>query len=157
MGSVTVSNDLEFLREFLARPRAFTRAILDTGISGFELIGIESDRRFVSLLRRQLTRVRIVEGNAFSFLRLPGNEARKLRSIVSRLPVIGQALDLRRRFLGDAVSALRPGRPLVQFSYSVQSPLPVSDGVEVRRAAIVRQNLPPMHVWVYRHNSGPAR
>lgn len=184
--SVSVSNDLQFLREFLARPRAIaspipsgralarqvaaqidprpggvvlelgpgtgavTRAILDGGITEFELIGIESDRRFVTLLRRQIPRVRIVEGNAFSFTRLLEEEARGLRSIVSGLPVIGQSPQLRQQFLEDAMAALRPGRPLVQFSYSVRPPLPCFEGVEVRRTAIVWQNLPPMHVWTYR-------
>jgi phosphatidylethanolamine/phosphatidyl-N-methylethanolamine N-methyltransferase len=90
MSSVPVSNELQFLREFLARPRqiaspvpsgrrlaeriaaeidstpggailelgpgtgALTRAIRERGISDFELIAIESDRRFVRLLRRQM-------------------------------------------------------------------------------------------------------
>jgi phosphatidylethanolamine/phosphatidyl-N-methylethanolamine N-methyltransferase len=189
MGSLSVSNDLQFLREFLARPRVIaspvpsgpalarrvaqqidprpggavlelgpgtgpvTRAILDSGISEFELIGIESDRRFVALLRRQLPRVRIVEGNAFSFAGLLGDEALGLRSIVSGLPVVGQSPDLCCQFLRDALSALRPGRPLIQFSYSLRPPLPCYDGVEVRRAAIVWQNLPPMHIWSYRQGA----
>ncbi|HEY3776612.1 MAG TPA: rRNA adenine N-6-methyltransferase family protein [Rhizomicrobium sp.] len=129
---------------------AVTQAILETGISDFELIAIESDRRFVNLLRRQLPRVRIVEGNAFSFARLLGEEARGLRSIVSGLPVIGLAPELRRQFLREAMAALRQGRPFIQFSYSVRPPLPCFDDVQVRRGAIVWQNLPPMHVWVYR-------
>lgn len=133
---------------------AVTRAILESGISEFELIGIESDRRFVTLLRRQIPRVRIVEGNAFSFARLLGEEGQGLRSIVSGLPVLGQSPELRRQFLHDAMAALRPGRPLVQFSYSLRPPLPCFDGVDVRRAAIVWQNLPPMHVWTYRQSGG---
>lgn len=186
MGSITVSNDLQFLREFLARPRqiaspipsgrtlarrvawqidtepgglvlelgpgtgSVTRAILQRGISDYELIAIESDRRFISLLRRQMPRVRIIEGNAFAFARLLGAEARGLRSIVSGLPVIGQAPELRRQFLREAIAALGPGRPFIQFSYSVRPPLPAIDGIQAKRAAIVWKNFPPMHIWVYR-------
>ena len=192
MRSAFVSNDLQFLREFLARPRqvaspvpsgralarriaeqidpepggmvlelgpgtgAVTRAILERGISDFELIEIESDRRFISLLRRQLPRVRIIEGNAFSFAHLLGEEARGLRSIVSGLPVVGQPPELRARLLRAAMAALRPGRPFVQFSYSVRPPLPCADGIEVRRAATVWRNFPPMHIWVYRRPGGAA-
>ena len=144
MRSISVSNELEFLREFLARPReiaspvpsghwlaesvaaqidpepggavlelgpgtgAVTHAIRERGISDYELIAIESDRRFVRLLRRQMPRVRIIEGDAWAFVRLLGDEAHGLRSIVSGLPVIGQPLDSRMRLLRDATAALRP-------------------------------------------------
>lgn len=135
---------------------AVTRAILERGISDFEFVAIESDRRFVALLRQQLPRVRIVEGNALSFARLLGDEARGLRTIVSGLPVIGQAPELGRQLLRSAMAALRPGRPFVQFSYSVRPPLPCPDGIEVRRAAIVWRNFPPMHIWVYRQSGAAA-
>jgi phosphatidylethanolamine/phosphatidyl-N-methylethanolamine N-methyltransferase len=186
MGSVPVSHELQFLREFLARPRqiaspvpsgrwlaqkiaaqidptgggavlelgpgtgAVTRAIRDSGVSDFELIAIESDRRFVRLLRRQMPRVRIIEGNALAFARLLGEEARNLRSIVSGLPVIGQPLDSRIRLLRDAIAALRPGCPFIQLSYSPRPPYPCFDGIGAEHAAIVWLNLPPMHIWVYR-------
>ena len=50
----------------------------------------------------------------------------------------------------DQFERMRPGSPFVQFSYGADPPLPQIDGVEVRRAAIVWHNIPPMHVWVYR-------
>jgi phosphatidylethanolamine/phosphatidyl-N-methylethanolamine N-methyltransferase len=185
VSTAPVSN-LQFLREFLARPRqiaspipsgrrlaekiaaeidpapggavlelgpgtgAVTRAIRDRGISDYEILAIESDRRFVRLLRRQMPRVRIIEGNAFAFMRLLAGEARGLRSIVSGLPVLGRPTEARRQLLGDAIAALKPGGPFIQFSYSPRSPYPCFDGIEVRRAVVVWLNLPPMHVWVYR-------
>jgi phosphatidylethanolamine/phosphatidyl-N-methylethanolamine N-methyltransferase len=186
MGSLPVSNDIQFLREFLARPRqiaspipsgrklaqriaeqidpgaggtvlelgpgtgAVTCAIRDRGISDFELIAIESDRRFVRLLRRQMPGVRIIEGDAFGFVRLLGDEANGLRGIVSGLPVLGRPRDARTQFLADAIAALKPGCPFIQFSYSPRPPIPPTAGVDVRRAAIVWLNLPPMHIWTYR-------
>lgn len=193
MRTAPVSNELQFLREFLARPRqiaspipsgrrlaetiaaqidpepggavlelgpgtgSVTQAIRDRGISDFELLAIESDRRFVRLLRRQMPRVRIIEGNAFAFMRLLGEEAHGLRSIVSGLPVLGRPLEARRRLLSDAIAALKPGGSFIQFSYSPRSPYPRSDNIDVKRAAIVWLNLPPMHVWVYCRGGASAQ
>lgn len=128
---------------------AVTRAICER-VAERDLIAIESDPAFVVLLRAQFPRARIVEGDAFGFADVLGQEARGLRSIISGLPVIGQDCELRRRFLKSAMRALRPGKPFVQFSYSNRAPFPCSDGVVVKRAAIVWQNIFPMHIWVYR-------
>lgn len=186
MPSLTLSNELQFLREFLARPfrvaspipsgrvlarkiaqqiapqpgglvvelgpgtGAVTRAILASGIADSDLIAIESERRFVALLRAQIPAVRTIEGDAFRFLELLGAESRSLRSIVSGLPVLGQPLERRKKLLGDAMAALRPGNPFIQFSYSASPPLPASNDIQVGRAATVWRNLPPMQIWVYR-------
>jgi phosphatidylethanolamine/phosphatidyl-N-methylethanolamine N-methyltransferase len=76
-----------------------------------------------------------------------------LRSIVSGLPVIGQPLGTRQELLRDAMAALKPGRPFIQFSYSPRPPYPCVDGIDAQCAAIVWLNPPPMHVWVYRRFS----
>jgi len=189
MPTVPVSNDLQFLREFLARPLkvaspvpsgrklarriaeqidpqpgglvlelgpgtgAVTRAIREQGIADCDLVAIESEPRFVALLRAQFPQVRIIEGDAFEFTKLLGEDAGSLRSIVCGLPVIGRPVHSRNKLLKDAMAALRPGAPFIQFSYSIRPPLPCAKGIEVRRAATVRLNLPPMHVWVYRRSS----
>ncbi|MGH6878244.1 MAG: class I SAM-dependent methyltransferase [Rhizomicrobium sp.] len=186
MASIPITNDWQFLREFLAQPLkvaspiasgrtlarriaaqidpdpggavlelgpgtgSVTRAIRERGVPDCELIGIESDRQFVLLLRRQLPDIRVIEGDAFGFARLLGREGRSLRTIVSGLPVLGRPPELRRQFLRDALAALKPGRPLIQFSYGLYPPLPPVDGVEVQRGAFVWLNLPPMQIWVYR-------
>ncbi|HEY6578639.1 MAG TPA: hypothetical protein VIY09_04905 [Rhizomicrobium sp.] len=108
------------------------------------------------LLRRQLPGVRVIEGDAFGFARLLGREGRGLRSIVSGLPVLGRPPELRHQFLRDALAALKPGRPFIQFSYGLRPPLPPVDGVEVKRAASVWRNLPPMQIWVYRRAKPPT-
>ena len=128
---------------------AVTRAICER-VTEQDVIAIESDAGFVALLRARFPRARIVEGDAFAFADVLGEEAQGLRSIVSGLPVVGQDFELRRRFLESAMRALQPGKPFVQFSYSNRAPFPRSEGVAVKRAAIVWQNIFPMHIWVYR-------
>jgi phosphatidylethanolamine/phosphatidyl-N-methylethanolamine N-methyltransferase len=186
MPSLPVSNELQFLREFLARPLkvaspvpsgrtlarkiaeqidpepgglvvelgpgtgAVTRAIRERGIPDCDLIAIESEPRFVALLRAQIPELRIVEGDAFRFRDILGDRARDLRSIVCGLPVVGRPAGLRHKLLGDAMSTLRPGAPFIQFSYSIGPPLPVGDTAKAKRVTTVWQNVPPMHIWVYR-------
>jgi phosphatidylethanolamine/phosphatidyl-N-methylethanolamine N-methyltransferase len=129
-----------------------TQAILESGVAPCDLVAIESDAEFAAQLREDFAGVRIVEGDAFAFpvlLHAAGLDA-PLRTIVSGVPVLSRSLAVRRRLLADAIAALRPGSPFVQFSYGADPPLPQIDNVEVRRAAIVWHNIPPMHVWVYR-------
>jgi phosphatidylethanolamine/phosphatidyl-N-methylethanolamine N-methyltransferase len=136
---------------------AVTRAMRARGIAEENLVLIESDRAFVKLLRGVFPRARVVEGDAFSFARLLGNDARGLRAIISGLPVVGEPLARKRMFLESAMEALAPGRLFVQFSYSAQSPLPELVGVDVRCAATVWENIWPMRIWVYRRSRTKLR
>lgn len=132
---------------------AVTRAICER-VAEQDVIAVESDAAFLSVLRAEFPRATIVEGNAFAFADILGDRAHGLRTIVSGLPVVGQPLDLLRRFLNTAIGALGRGRPFVQFSYSPRPPFPRLEGVDVKRGAIVWQNIPPMHIWVYRYPVG---
>ncbi|HEX3431335.1 MAG TPA: rRNA adenine N-6-methyltransferase family protein [Rhizomicrobium sp.] len=134
---------------------AVTRAIRDRGIAEEDMVLVESDPAFVSLLREQFPRARIIQGDAFGFADLLG--ARDLRSIVSGLPVMGETPARRRAFLQSAIDVLAPGRPFVQFSYSRRPPLPCIAGVTAERAATVWQNIWPMRIWVYRRSGTKLR
>lgn len=136
---------------------AVTRAIRARGVAEEKLVLVESDREFVGLLRNAFPLALVIEGDAFAFARLLRNDAREIRTIVSGLPVVGEPLARRRAFLESAVNALAPGRPFVQFSYSNRSPLPELEGVEVRRAATVWENIWPMRIWVYRRSGTKLR
>lgn len=131
---------------------AVTKAILEFGVAPADLAGIEFDPEFVGLLRTRFADVRILSGDAFDFRRVIGEAgiAEPLRSIVSGVPVLSRPQEVRQAFLRDAMAALRDDAPFVQFSYGMEPPIAPTLGVAVKRAAIVWQNLPPMHVWVYR-------
>jgi len=129
---------------------AVTRAIRARGIAEEDLVLIESDPEFVALLRSVFPRARVLEGDAFAFSGLVSNDPHVVRTIVSGLPVVPEPPERKRAFLESAMNALAPGRPLVQFSYSSRPPLPPIDGVGVKRAATVWQNIWPMRIWVYR-------
>lgn len=134
---------------------AVTQAILERGIAPADLIAIEYDRDFCALLRRRFPASAILQGDAFGFRELlPGA---RFRAIVSGVPVVGLPASSHHALLHDAMAALLPGRPFIQFSYSMTPPLDVppdmAADMRVERAAIVWANLPPMHVWRYRQVS----
>lgn len=131
---------------------AVTAAILEHGIAPDELVAIETDPDFVALLRERFAQVHIVPGDAFDFRGVldAAGYHEKLRSIVSGVPVLSQTREVRERLLRDAMASLRDGAPFIQFSYGVEPPIAPVSGTSVRRAAVVWQNLPPMHIWVYR-------
>jgi phosphatidylethanolamine/phosphatidyl-N-methylethanolamine N-methyltransferase len=135
---------------------AVTRAIRERGVADEDLVLIETDREFVRLLRAGFPRARVIHGDAFAFAELLGRDARELRSVISGLPVIGEPVERKRRFLESALNALAPGKPFVQFSYSRQAPISVSADVSAFRAATVWQNIWPMHIWVYRRRTEKA-
>jgi len=135
---------------------AVTAAILERGVPPEQLIAIETDRDFAAQLRARFPRVRILEGDAFAFRDLiaPFVNGTPLRTIVSGIPVLNRPLSLTGPLLANAVTALKPGAPFVQFSYGTEPPIAPGSGIEVRHAATVWQNLPPMHIWVYRGSPG---
>lgn len=129
---------------------AVTRAIRARGVAEEDLVLIESDPEFVALLRTAFPRARVVEGDAFAFDRLLGDDRGGIRTIISGLPVVGEPRVRKRDFLEAAMNTLAPGKPFVQFSYSPRPPLPQPEGVDVRRIATVWENIWPMRIWVYR-------
>lgn len=135
---------------------AVTRAILERGTAEEDMMLIESDPEFAALLRSAYPRARITEGDAFTFAALLG-ETRGLRAIVSGLPVMGETEERKQGLLADAMDVLAPGMPFVQFTYSARPPLPPLDGVHVRRAATVWENIWPMRIWVYRRSGMKLR
>ena len=131
---------------------AVTAAILERGVAAADLTAVESDPNFVLLLREKFCNARILLGDAFLFpeiVRATGARA-SYRAIVSGVPVLSRPVAERQRLLTSAMECLQPQAPFIQFSYGAKPPIPPIRGVEVEHAAFVWQNIPPLHVWVYR-------
>jgi phosphatidylethanolamine/phosphatidyl-N-methylethanolamine N-methyltransferase len=59
---------------------------------------------------------------------------------------------MRENMIGDVLSRMAPGRPLVQFSYGPFAPVPARAGQwSVERYDFVLRNIPPARLWIYRH------
>ena len=135
---------------------AVTAAILERGVAPEQLIAVETNRDFAASLRARFPEMHVLKGDAFSFRDLiaPIVDGRPLRTIVSGIPVLNRPLSVTGPLLANAVTALKTGAPFVQFSYGADPPISPGPGIEVRHAATVWQNLPPMHIWVYRGRPG---
>ena len=127
-----------------------TEALVEHGVAQERLIAIEYDRDFAELVAKRFPRARVVRGDAFDFPRTLGSDADgPFAAIVSGLPLLNFPMPARRALVDGALKKLKPGAPLIQFSYGVQPPLPAPAGHTVRCAALIWANIPPARVWVY--------
>lgn len=127
-----------------------TSAILERGIVAERLTAIEYDPELVELLSARFHGVRLVHGDAFALEQTLGENKAQFAAIVSGLPLLNFPMPARRALMDGALRRLKPGAPLIQFSYGVQPPLPAPQGYGLRCAALVWANIPPARVWVYR-------
>ena len=129
-----------------------TKALLEAGTSPDKLVVVERDPTLHRLLQERYPGVRVVLGDAAKLQKLLKSEGiDHVKAIVSSLPLISMKRSIQDRITAQIFSVLEPGTPLIQFTYSLFSPIPrrrfgVHGEVEDR----VLQNLPPAHVWVYR-------
>jgi len=128
---------------------AITGAILERGIAPERLTAIEYDPELVELLAARFHGVRLVHGDAFALDQALGENQAPFAAIVSGLPLLNFPMAARRALVDGALKKLKPGAPLIQFSYGVQPPLAAPAGYAVRCAALIWANFPPARVWVY--------
>jgi phosphatidylethanolamine/phosphatidyl-N-methylethanolamine N-methyltransferase len=115
------------------------------------LIAIEFDPDFARLVASRHPKARVIVGDAFDLDATLGTEsASKFAAVISGLPLLNHSPDRRSLFVRRALERLKPGGPLVQFSYGFRPPAEAPLGSAVTQAAYIWRNLPPARVWVYR-------
>lgn len=134
-----------------------TKAIFDRGIGHKDLISVEYSENFCRLLRARFPGLKVVQGDAYALKDLlsegPAHGFAKggLNGIVSSLPLFTRPEEDRRRFVLDALSLLKPGAPLIQFSYALVPPVKADPAAfSLTKSEWIWKNLPPARVWVYR-------
>jgi len=129
-----------------------TKALLKAGIPAERLIVLERDPTLHKVLHERYPGVKILLGDAGrlqSLLKREGID--HVKAIVSSLPLISMKRSIQDRITAQAFSVLEPGAPLIQFTYSLFSPIHRRrHGVHGEVGDRVLQNLPPASVWVYR-------
>ena len=114
-----------------------------------DLTLLEYDEEFARHLAARFAGVHVVQGDAFDLDRSLGARA-PFGAIVSGLPLLNYPVAQRLAFTDSLARRMRPGAPLIQFSYGLHAPVVPPDGFTVTCAASVLANLPPAKVWVYR-------
>jgi phosphatidylethanolamine/phosphatidyl-N-methylethanolamine N-methyltransferase len=131
---------------------AITSALIEHGVEQSRLVLVEYNPGFCALLRDRYPQATVVQGDAYvlrdslrKVLKAPAS------AVVSGLPLVTKPMLTRLKLIRDAFSALVPGAPFVQFTYSVTPPIPKSlPGVSTEASERIWMNLPPARVWVYR-------
>ena len=136
-----------------------TRAILQSGVARDKLIVVERDQTLHDILQARYPGVRVVLGDAMQLQALLRREGvDHVKAIVSSLPLVSMKRTIQYRITHQAFACLAPGAPLIQFTYSLFSPIPRRlHGVEGEVGERVLQNLPPASVWIYRKPSTHTR
>jgi phosphatidylethanolamine/phosphatidyl-N-methylethanolamine N-methyltransferase len=130
-----------------------TEAIIERGVTADRITAIEYDPDFTAMVRRRFPKVRVVQGDAFDFIRtLALKDDDRFAAVISGLPLLNHPPQRRQMLIEQALARLKPGAPYIQFSYGMNPPIAAPQGTSVKRAALVLMNLPPARVWVYRRN-----
>ena len=131
---------------------AITNALIEHGVDQRRLVLVEYNPGFCALLRERYPHARVVQGDAYALRRSLRDHMRAPASaVVSGLPLVTKPMRTRLKLIRDAFTALEPGAPFIQFTYSVTPPIPKSlSGVHTEASERIWMNLPPARVWVYR-------
>lgn len=129
-----------------------TAALIARGIAPERIVAVEYDEDFARMVAARFPRATVIRGDAFDLARTLGARAAgPFIGAVSGVPLLNFTMEERQHFVSGVLALLRPGAPLVQFSYSLRTPsVQPPDGVSVARGALIPFNLPPARVWVYR-------
>jgi phosphatidylethanolamine/phosphatidyl-N-methylethanolamine N-methyltransferase len=129
-----------------------TKAILKAGTPPDTLIVVERDPTLHKVLQERYPGVKVLLGDAGrlqSLLKREGID--HVKAIVSSLPLVSMKRSAQDRITAQVFMVLEPGAPLIQFTYSLFSPIARRrHGVHGEVGDRVLQNLPPASVWVYR-------
>jgi phosphatidylethanolamine/phosphatidyl-N-methylethanolamine N-methyltransferase len=129
-----------------------TAALVERGIDPSRLVLVEFNPDFCRLLRTRYPTATVIQGDAYRLRRLLETSLKEpAAAIVSGLPLLTKPLRTRLRLMADAVALMKPGAPLVQFTYGVVPPIPKTlSGVSAEPSNVIWLNIPPARVWVYR-------
>ncbi len=129
-----------------------TKAILARGILPQDLTSIEYSPEFCGLLRGQFPEVDIRCGDAFALdLALGSRRDIRFDCVISAIPLLHLPGERRLALVLDLLERIPVGRPVVQITYGLLSPVvALPAGYEVRHLAFMVRNIPPAQLWTYR-------
>jgi phosphatidylethanolamine/phosphatidyl-N-methylethanolamine N-methyltransferase len=148
----------EFVVELGAGTGSVTKELLRAGIPADKLLVIEIDPKLVAFLRREVPEARTIQGDATRLSELLPREAvGRVGTVISGIPMVTVPLEIQQRMVDAWFAVLARGGYMLQYTYSLVSPLPEAKlGLKGRRRGIAVRNLPPAWVWSY-EREGPAR
>src|ERR1700739_2997755 len=122
-----------------------TEALVQAGVDPSRLVLVEFNPSFCRILKSRYPDATLVQGDAYSMRRLLETLLiQPAAAVVSGLPLVTKPIKMRLRPIRDAFDLMLPGAPLVQFTYSVASPLPRRfGGFSAESSERIWMNIPP--------------
>ncbi len=144
-------NPDESVVELGAGTGSVTKFLLGSGIPLDKLFVVEIDPALCAFLRREVPQARIIQGDATRLGELlPPGVVGKVGTVISGIPMVTLPLEIQQQMVEAWFAVLAPGGHMLQYTYSLVSPLPEAKlGLKGRRCGIAMRNLPPAWVWSY--------
>lgn len=146
----------EYILEIGAGTGRFTQCLLESGIPPEKLIVVELDGELCQYLKKRFPHLLILQGSAGDLESLlPFDALKKIRTIVSGIPMVNLPKSLQRSILKSCFTVALPEATFLQFTYSPISPISAKEfELEGNRLGSVFLNFPPAAVWRFRAKSG---
>lgn len=129
-----------------------TKAILERGVPPRNLVSLEYASHFYDLLRRRFPEVDIRNGDVFDLdTVLDERRDQAFDCVISAVPMLSFPLERRIALMGNLLSRIPRGRPVIQITHGPMSPLPAMPELyTISHFDFVVRNLPPAQLWLYR-------
>jgi len=151
VGRNVVRQGNEMVLELGAGTGTITRGVVEAGLPEANLVLVELDPDMVAYLRERFPKARVIEGDATRPLDLiPSSLVGRMDSVISGIPALQFPLDKQRSYMDQCFAVCRPEGYVVQYTYSLKSPLPYQMlEMTGRRLGLALANIPPAHLWGY--------
>lgn len=128
-----------------------TQAILERGVHPRDLYLVEQHDAFARILRRRFPDATVVEADAGALREQLGSLAGRVDYVISGLPILWFAKELKTRILAGAFDLLRPNGRFHQFTYLGRAPvgnrLLADLSLTATLLGVAALNLPPAFVY----------
>jgi len=128
-----------------------TKALLAAGVPADRLFVVEIDAALCAHLRREFPAVNVIQGDATRLKSLlPAEWIGKVACVISGIPMLPLPVEVQRALIDAAFDVMAPGGDILQYTYSLASPIKEKPlGLKGRRKGIAMMNFPPAWVWSY--------
>lgn len=149
--TLAYTQENDYVLELGAGTGRFGQALLAQGLPPEKLICLELDPDLVLYLQKKFPHTNILQGNAMDIATLlPVDLKGKVGVVISGLPMLNFSPLVQNKILEGCFGVLKAQGCLIQFTYSLISPLKIERfGLEKKDLGWVLANIPPAHVWHY--------
>jgi phosphatidylethanolamine/phosphatidyl-N-methylethanolamine N-methyltransferase len=121
-----------------------TKALLAAGVPADRLFVVEIDAALCAHLRREFPAVNVIQVG-------------KVACVISGIPMLPLPVAVQRALIDAAFEVMAPGGDILQYTYSLASPIKEKPlGLKGRRKGIAMLNFPPAWVWSYLPEAEPV-